>query len=61
MKKSLGTTLTALRREAGLTQPQVAELLGREGYPLRPAAISKWEKDLTRSARRFMSRRVTAS
>ena len=56
MKKSLGTTLTALRREAGLTQPQVAELLGREGYPLRPAAISKWEKDLTQpNAAQFLA------
>ena len=56
MKKSLGTTLTALRREAGLTQPQVAELLGHEGYPLRPAAISKWEKDLTQpNAAQFLA------
>lgn len=56
VKKSLGTTLTALRREAGLTQPQVAGLLAREGFSLRPAAISKWEKDLTQpNAAQFLA------
>ena len=47
VKKSLGTILTALRREAGLTQPRVSELLAAEGVDIKPAGISKWEKDMT--------------
>ncbi len=47
MKKSLGAILNALRREAGLTQPRVAELLSFEGIDIKPAGISKWEKDMT--------------
>ena len=47
MRNSLGETLTALRREAGLTQPAVASLLAGLGHPLQPAAISKWEKGQT--------------
>ena len=47
LKKSLGTILTALRREAGLTQPRVSELLSAEGIDIKPAGISKWEKDMT--------------
>lgn len=47
VKKSLGTILTELRREAGLTQPRVSELLAAEGVEIRPAGISKWEKDMT--------------
>ena len=47
VKKSLGTILTSLRREAGLTQPRVSELLAAEGVEIRPAGISKWEKDMT--------------
>lgn len=47
MKNSLGETLSALRRAAGLTQPAVSELLGRQGIDILPAGISKWEKGLT--------------
>lgn len=47
VRNSLGETLTALRREAGLTQPAVASLLAGLGHPLQPAAISKWEKGQT--------------
>lgn len=47
LKKSLGEILTALRRESGLTQPQVSELLAAEGIDIKPAGISKWEKDMT--------------
>ena len=47
MKKSLGTILNTLRREAGLTQPRVAELLSFEGIDIKTAGISKWEKDMT--------------
>ena len=47
VKKSLGTILTSLRREAGLTQPRVSELLAAEGVDIKPAGISKWEKDMT--------------
>ena len=47
MKKSLGAILTELRREAGLTQPRVSELLAAEGVDIQPAGISKWEKDMT--------------
>lgn len=47
LKKSLGTILTSLRREAGLTQPRVSELLAAEGIDIKPAGISKWEKDMT--------------
>lgn len=47
MKKSLGEILSALRREAGYTQPAVSELLAAEGIDILPAGISKWEKGLT--------------
>ena len=47
VKKSLGAILTSLRREAGLTQPRVSELLAAEGVDIKPAGISKWEKDMT--------------
>lgn len=47
LKKSLGTILNTLRREAGLTQPRVSELLAAEGIDIKPAGISKWEKDMT--------------
>ena len=47
MRNSLGETLTALRREAGLTQPGVAALLAELGCAVQPAAISKWEKGQT--------------
>jgi transcriptional regulator with XRE-family HTH domain len=47
VKKSLGEILSALRREAGYTQPQVSELLAAEGVEIRTAGISKWEKGLT--------------
>ncbi len=47
MRKSLGAILNSLRREAGLTQPRVSELLAAEGVDIKPAGISKWEKDMT--------------
>ena len=47
VSKSLGETLTALRRESGLTQPGVAALLAELGCAVQPAAISKWEKGQT--------------
>ena len=56
LKKSLGTILTSLRREAGLTQPRVSELLAAEGIDIKPAGISKWEKDMTMpNAAQFLS------
>lgn len=47
MHKSLGATLTSLRRMAGYTQVQVTRLLAERGYEIQSAGISKWEKDLT--------------
>lgn len=47
MKKSLGTTLNQLRREAGLTQSRVCEKLAERGFEIQNAAVSKWEKDMT--------------
>lgn len=47
MHKSLGETLTRLRRDCGYTQSQVAVLLAEKGFEIRPAGISKWEKDMT--------------
>lgn len=47
VNKSLGEILSALRREAGYTQPQVSGLLANEGVPIQTAGISKWEKGLT--------------
>ena len=47
MKKSLGTTLNRLRREAGLTQSRVCEELAARGLEIQSAGVSKWEKDMT--------------
>ncbi len=47
VKKSLGTTLNQLRREAGLTQSRVCEKLAERGFEIQNAAVSKWEKDMT--------------
>ena len=47
VNKSLGEILSALRREAGYTQPQVSGLLAGEGFVIQTAGISKWEKGLT--------------
>jgi SOS-response transcriptional repressor LexA len=47
INKSLGQILTALRKEAGYTQPKVSELLSAEGVDIKTAGISKWEKGLT--------------
>ncbi|MEG1633827.1 MAG: XRE family transcriptional regulator [Oscillospiraceae bacterium] len=56
MGKSLGETLNALRREAGLTQPRVSELLALRGIDIQTAGISKWEKGLTQpSAQQFLA------
>ncbi len=42
MKKTLGTKISNLRREAGLTQEELAEALG-----ITAQAVSKWENDVT--------------
>lgn len=56
MKNSLGETLAALRRAAGLTQPAVSELLAKQGIDILTAGISKWEKGLTQpSAAQFLA------
>lgn len=56
VKKSLGEIISALRREAGYTQPQVSELLAAEGIEIRTAGISKWEKGLTQpNAAQFLA------
>lgn len=56
MNKSLGATLNSLRRSAGLTQQRVTELLSGYGYDVQPAAVSKWEKDMTMpSAAQFLA------
>ena len=56
MKKSLGETLCTLRKIAGLTQPQVSELLAEQGVDIQPAGISKWEKGQTQpSASQFLA------
>ena len=47
MAKSLGATLTFLRREAGLTQARVCALLAERGMEIQSAGVSKWEKDMT--------------
>lgn len=43
----LGETLAVLRKEAGYTQPQVAEYLSANGFNTNQKAISKWERGLT--------------
>lgn len=56
MQNSLGETLCALRKSAGLTQIQVSELLAGEGIDIKVAGISKWEKGLTQpSASQFLA------
>lgn len=42
MEMTIGKRIAALRREKGLTQDNLAELLG-----VSPQAVSKWENDLT--------------
>ena len=41
-EKTLGATVTALRKEKGMTQKQLAELLN-----ITDKAVSKWERDLS--------------
>ncbi len=41
-----GTILAAKRKEKGLSQPQLADLLTVRGFPTRPTSISKWEKQV---------------
>ena len=42
MKKTLGTLITELRKENGMTQAQLAEQMG-----VTDKAVSKWERDLS--------------
>ena len=42
------SVLRRLRREKGLTQPQVAEYLTKAGLPATHKAVSKWEQGVTK-------------
>ena len=42
MKKTLGTQITELRKENGMTQAQLAEQMG-----VTDKAVSKWERDIS--------------
>ena len=43
MKQPIGTTLRALREEAGLSQIEVAQWLSKKYKPIKSKAISSWE------------------
>lgn len=52
----IGHTLTALRKEAGLSQKELAEALAAYGVRVTNQAVSKWEKGLTQpSAGQFLA------
>lgn len=42
MKKALGTLITELRKDKGMTQAQLAEQMG-----VTDKAVSKWERDIS--------------
>ena len=55
MVDDIGGKLAALRRQAGLSQKQLAQRLTAMGEPLSDKALSKWEKGATLpSARQFL-------
>lgn len=43
MKKTLGTMISSLRKDKGMTQLELAEIMG-----VTDKAVSKWERDLSR-------------
>jgi repressor LexA len=47
MHKSIGETLTARRRELGLSQTELAAALKKYGVRVTNQAVSKWENDIT--------------
>ncbi len=42
MKKTLGTMISSLRKDKGMTQLELAEIMG-----VTDKAVSKWERDLS--------------
>ncbi len=55
MFDDIGAKLAALRRQAGLSQKQLAQKLTALGEPVTDKALSKWEKGATLpSARQFL-------
>ena len=55
MLEDIGGRLAALRREAGLSQKELAQRLTALGEPVSDKALSKWEKNATQpSARQFL-------
>ena len=56
MAEDIGGKLAALRRQAGLSQKEMAQKLTDLGEPLSDKALSKWEKGATLpSARQFLA------
>ena len=56
MVDDIGGKLAALRRQAGLSQKELAQRLTALGEPLSDKALSKWEKGATLpSARQFLT------
>ena len=55
MYEDIGVRIAALRRQAGLSQKELAQRLTELGEPLSDKALSKWEKGATLpSARQFL-------
>ena len=55
MYDDIGAKIAALRRQAGLSQKELAQKLTALGEPLSDKALSKWEKGATLpSARQFL-------
>lgn len=44
--KDFGQTIAAKRKERGLSQPQLAELLNEKGLDVKAHSLSKWEKNV---------------